>query len=125
MENINWEELHLHVDASAINLQKEHIRGVNCEKSITNSAEGVKNENETQSPVVENDVKISVPDNNIKKSDQNLSSDIFAIKIFLFIMCIIMLVFLILYLTLNRSRSFNRNTLFSKQSHFQTVKYYK
>lgn len=126
MENINWEKLHLHVDPNAVDPQKTNIRGVNCEIIIANESAIVRSINKMQSSGLGSNVTItdftynksSENDHNeiIRQLEQNFSADIFIIKIILIIICFMMLTFLILYLILNRSRSYSENVMFSKQS---------
>ncbi|XP_055299404.1 uncharacterized protein LOC129566979 [Sitodiplosis mosellana] len=92
MESINWEKIHLQVDPHSINPQVSSIRGINCEVVAGQESS----------------------DDNSKL--QHKSNDDILIKITLVLLCIIMLTFLVIFVTLNRKRIFDKSFCYWKNS---------
>ncbi|XP_055299686.1 uncharacterized protein LOC129567111 [Sitodiplosis mosellana] len=92
MESINWEDIRLPIDSHSMNPQVSSIRGINCEVVAGQESS----------------------DDNSKS--QHKSNDDILIKITLVLLCIIMLIFLIMYVTLNRKRIFDKSFCHWKKS---------
>lgn len=134
MKNINWDKLHLHIDPNAISPQKTNIRGVYCESVIMTKSNDVGNRNESQSSNVDGDSRIthfyqnkssqnSVHGQIVRRTEQQFYADIFIIKVVLIFNCLIMFLFLVFYLILNRNRFYCQKVVFDRQTSSQNVEF--
>lgn len=118
METVNWEKLHLHIDPISINTRQTNIRGINCENADNKTIDeeldrsvqkNESNKNSTLMKSIENHQYTSM-------TGHESNNDIFIVKIASIFICIVMLIFLIVFLVLNQHRFFKRPTTYYKPS---------
>lgn len=113
METVNWEKLHLHIDPISVNTRQANIRGINCEHIVenkTNDGEIFDVFEKNKSKTEDNAIKVtSLNESNTSTADHKSNDDIFIIKIAMIFICIVMSIFLIVFIILNRHRIFNQS----------------
>lgn len=98
MKSVNWDKLRLPIDNPSVKAGETSIRGIKCEKVVRNETNDIKQENSTQQKI-EVDEKSAIAI--ISMIKRTISDEIFITNIYLAFICLILLVFFIVYIVAN------------------------
>lgn len=111
IKSVNWEKIQLPVDLQSINSRNTNIRGIKCEVTVENKLV-------TEATKYESNLNEISSENN-----QTSNDDIVSIKISLIFICIIMSIYLYLYVAVNRNEIFRGCRKFTALSSTQIMEY--